>query len=68
MGKNDKDKGMCEETEWIDGHEFVCILPYHQREYKNNGERRPMNDARGNVSRWRRHWFTRKYPYGGGQH
>ncbi len=68
MPKTDEDKGMCEHTEVIGGTEMICILPYHGREFNNNGERQPLHNSRGGYRKWARHWFKRRYPYGGSTH
>lgn len=56
-----KEKEKCREVEIVDGHEFICTLDFHGREVDNNGNKQPWNNSRGAPSKWRRHFFQRRY-------
>lgn len=53
---------LCLEVEVVAGHEMVCILPEHGRQFNNNGQVAPWVNSRGAPSKWRRHFFQRRFP------
>lgn len=50
----------CRVTEMVAQHEFICINRVHSTEKDDMS----MLDSNGNPSRWRRHYFVRRYPIG----
>jgi hypothetical protein len=52
---------LCRITTKVGGREFICINEVHDDENQKNF---PF-DARGNFVKAARHYFVRRYPYGG---
>lgn len=48
---------LCGVVELVGGNEFICVAEAH------GSARSDQRDGRGRPSKWRRHYFVRRYPY-----
>jgi hypothetical protein len=58
------DETKCNAIEYINGEEFICVREKHGKEHDKNGKKKPDYNSRGQASKWRRHYFRRRYPHG----